>query len=195
VRRCAAIHAGPQRSERETLLIQQHGRRVPGAAAHARGVPRRANVFEHVLGHQTGPHGGRWWTTGHDDSAGHRTVLLVRRRRGVSGRAFRAFLQTHLGPALHAAGARDLRTYALVPFAALAHITFGVSHRNPPHRRYHGAVIFGTGTRARVDDLIASPEVSAAIGDQHLTCTAVHAFAVDRTLPVIRMKDRTHVEN
>ena len=146
------------------------------------------NVFEHVLGHQTGPRGGRWWTTGHADSVGHRTVLLVRRRRGVSGRAFRAFVHTHLGPALHAAGARDLRTYALLPLAAMVHTTFGVSHKNPPHRRYHGAVIFGTETRTQVDDLIASPEVAAAIGDQHLTCTAVHAFAVDCTVPVIRMR-------
>jgi len=73
------------------------------------------NVFEHVLGHQTGPRGGRWWTTGHDDTVGHRTILLVRRRRGVSGRTFRAFVHTRLGPALHAAGARDLRTYALLP--------------------------------------------------------------------------------
>jgi hypothetical protein len=97
------------------------------------------NVFEHVLGHQTGPRGGRWWTTGHDDSVGHRTALLVRRRRGVSGHAFRAFLHTHLGPALHAAGARDLRTYALLPLAAMAHTTFGVSHRNPPHRALRAA--------------------------------------------------------
>ena len=56
------------------------------------------NVFEHVLGHQTGPRGGRWWTTGHDDTVGHRTALLVRRRRGVSGRAFRAFVHSRLGP-------------------------------------------------------------------------------------------------
>ena len=36
------------------------------------------------------------------------------------------------------------------------------------------------------DDVIASPDVTAAIKDQHVTCTAVHAFAVDRTVPVIR---------
>ena len=146
------------------------------------------NVFEHVLGHQTGPRGGRWWTTGHDDTVGHRTALLVRRRRGVSGRAFRAFVHSRLGPALHASGARDLRTYALLPLAAMAHTTFGVSHRNPAHRRYHGAVIFGTDTRAQVEELTAAPEVEAAVKDQHLTCTAVHAFAVDRTVPVIRMR-------
>jgi hypothetical protein len=145
------------------------------------------NVFEHVLGHQTGPRGGRWWTTGHDDSVGHRTVLLVRRRRGVWSRAFRAFVHARLGPSLHAAGARDLRTYALLPLATMAHTTFGVSHTNPPHRRYHGAVIFGTDSRAQVEDLVASPEVAAVVKDQHLTCTAVHAFAVERTVPVIRM--------
>jgi len=148
------------------------------------------NVFEHVLGHQTGPRGGRWWTTGHDDSVGHRTVLLVRRRRGVSGRAFRVFIHRQLGPALHAAGARDLRTYALLPLVTMAHNTFGVSHRNPPHRRYHGAVVLGADTRAHVEDLIASPEVAAVVKDQHLTCTAVHAFGVDRTVPVIRANTR-----
>jgi hypothetical protein len=106
----------------------------------------------------------------------------------VSGRAFRAFVHSRLGPALHASGARDLRTYALLPLAAMAHTTFGVSHRNPAHRRYHGAVIFGTDTRAQVEELTAAPEVEAAVKDQHLTCTAVHAFAVDRTVPVIRMR-------
>jgi hypothetical protein len=43
------------------------------------------NLFERVLGQATGPGGGRWWTNGHDDAVGHRTVLLPRRRRGVSG--------------------------------------------------------------------------------------------------------------
>jgi hypothetical protein len=145
------------------------------------------NVFDHVLGHQAGPGGGRWWTTGHDDSVGHRTVLLVRRRRGALGRSFRAFVHVRLGPALHAAGARDLRTYTFLPWTAAVHRTPGVSHDDPPHRRYHGAVVLGTGTRAEVEDVIASPAVVAAMKDQHLTFTAVHAFAVDRTVPVIRM--------
>jgi len=146
------------------------------------------NVFEHCLGHMTGPSGGRWWTTGYDDSIGHRTALLVRRRRGVSGRAFRAFIHAQLGPALNAAGAQDLRTYTFLPLVVRAHTTFAVSHDNPAHRRHNGAVVFGTGTRAAVDDIIASPEVAAAVKDQHLTCTAIHAFAIDRTVPVIRYR-------
>ena len=146
------------------------------------------NVFEHCLGHLTGPRGGRWWTTGHDDSVGHRTVLLLRRRRGVCGPSFRAFVHTRLGPALDAAGTRDLRTYTFLPMAPAAHATFGVCHENPSHRRHHGAVVFGIGTRGDVDGVIASPEVASVVKDQHTTCTAIHAFTVDRTVPVIRTK-------
>ena len=168
--------------------------RLPGVAGALR-VPLHMrevffdeqNVFEHCLGHMTGPGGGRWWTTGHDDSVGHRTVLLVRRRRGVCGRRFRAFIHAQLGPALRAAGARDLRTYTFLPLAARAHTTFAVSQDNPAHRRHHGAVVFGTGSRTEVEDIIAAPEVAAAINDQHLTCTAVHAYTVDHTVPVVRM--------
>jgi hypothetical protein len=145
------------------------------------------NVFEHCLGHVTGPGGGRWWTIGHDNSVDHRTVLLVRRRRGISGRLFRKFIHTRFGHALHTAGATDVRTYTFLPLAPIAHATFGVSHENPSHRRYHGAVIFGAGSRDETDKIIASPEVKATIDDQHVTCTAVHAFGVDRTEPVIRM--------
>ena len=148
------------------------------------------NVFEHCLGHLTGPGGGRWWTAGHDDSVGHRTVLLVRRRRGIWGRSFRAFVHTRLAPALHAAGARDVRSYSFLPLAPVAHSTFGVSHDNPPHRRHHGAVVFGTGSRDEVEDVIASSEVAAAVNNQHLFCTAVHALGVDRTVPVIRTNVR-----
>jgi hypothetical protein len=57
---------------------------------------------------------------------------------------------------------------------------------DPPHRRYHGAVIFGTVSRDEAEDFIASPEVADVVKDQHLACTAVHAFGVDRTVPVIR---------
>jgi hypothetical protein len=144
------------------------------------------NFLEYVLGHLTGPGGGRWWTTGHDESLGHRTVLLLRRRRGVPGRAFRTFVHSQLGPALHAAGVRDLRTYTFLPLTAMAHTTFGVSHANPALHRYHGAVVFGASARADLDGIVASPDVARVVKDQHLTLTAVHAYAVDRTVPVIR---------
>jgi hypothetical protein len=150
------------------------------------------NVFEQVLGHLAGPTGGRWWTDGHDDSVGHRTTVLLRRRAGTSRRAFRTFVREQLAPALAAAGARDLRAYTFLP--NLPHPTPGIAHGNPRNRRYHGAVLFGTGSRAEVDGLLAHPEVdgllahpevAAAIAAQSETCSAVHAYSVERTIPVI----------
>jgi hypothetical protein len=145
------------------------------------------NVFDRVLGQPTGPGGGRWWTDGVDDAVGQRVALLLRRRRGVRGRAFRRFVHERIGPALHAAGAQDLRTYTFLPWSRFMHTTPGVSHENPPGRRYHGAVVFGTINRAAVDDLLGSADVAALVADQHTALTAVHAFSVERSVPVRRM--------
>jgi hypothetical protein len=66
---------------------------------------------------------------------------------------------------------------------AATYSTPGVSHHNPPHRRYHASVVLGTDTRADVDALIASPEVAAVVADQHLSWAGIHAFTVIRRFP------------
>ncbi|MEU4486732.1 hypothetical protein AB0H94_17945 [Streptomyces purpurascens] len=144
------------------------------------------NVFERVLGNLTGPGGGRWWTDGHDDSVGHRTVLLLRRRRGISRRAFRRYVHDRIGPALHEAGARDLRTYTFLRWTSLPHPTPGISHDNPVFHRYHGCVVIGADSRAAMDEILASKQVADLVTDQHTVMTGVHAFTVEHTEPVIR---------
>jgi hypothetical protein len=144
------------------------------------------NLFQRVLGSVTGPGGGRWWTDGHDDAVDHRTVLLLRRRRGVSGRAFRRYVHERIGPALHEAGAGDLRTYTFLPWSRLVHPALGVCHHNPPSRRYHGCVVVGADSRAAMDEMLKSEQVAGIVADQHRVLTAVHAYTVERTVPVIR---------
>jgi hypothetical protein len=159
------------------------------AALHMREVfLDEQNLFDRVLGQLTGPGGGRWWTERFDDAAGHRVAMLLRRRRGVRRGTFCRFVHERLGPALLAAGARDLRTYTFLPWSRFApHPTPGISHDNPTYRRYHGAVIFGTKDRAAVDDLLGTHQFAALVADQHTACTAVHAFSVERSVPVIRI--------
>ncbi|OBI39704.1 hypothetical protein [Mycobacterium colombiense] len=180
--------------------------RLPGllrAAAmplHMRGIIfDEQNLFEHSLGYLTGPGGGRWWTNGHDDDLGHRTALLIRRRRGVSFRAFRTFVHHRLGPALHTAGARDTRSYTFLPGTARTHATVGVSHDNPPHRRHHGAIVFGTDSRDAMEQLLAAPALAAVIADQQQTCVGMYAYTVVRTVPVVRtataVRQRIHSES
>ncbi|MFJ6895809.1 hypothetical protein [Streptomyces hokutonensis] len=144
------------------------------------------NVFDRVLGNLTGPRRGRWWTDGHDADVGHRTVLLLRRRRGVSRRAFRGYVHDRIGPALHEAGARDLRTYTFLPWTSLPHPTPGISHDNPTFRRYHGCVVLGADNRSAVAEILACKQVADLVADQHTVMTAVHAFTVEHTEPVIR---------
>jgi 2,4-dienoyl-CoA reductase-like NADH-dependent reductase (Old Yellow Enzyme family) len=125
------------------------------------------NVFARVLGHPTAPGGGRWWTEGHDDTVSHRVALLLRRRRGVSRTAFRQFLYDRMAPALLAAGARDVRAYAFLPWSRLAHFTPGVAHDNPIEHRYNGLLSFGLDDRTAVDALLATPEIAGVVTDQH----------------------------
>jgi hypothetical protein len=145
------------------------------------------NAFARVLGQLTGPGGGRWWTTGHDDGVTHRTAVLMRRRRGVAGRTFRRFVRDALAPALHAAGARDLRAYTFTPFTKLTHSTPGVCHDNPAYRRYHAALVIGANSRDHINDLLASAEASAVIAEQAHVITAAHAYTIERTVAVVQL--------
>lgn len=158
-------------------------------AVHAREVYLdEQNIFAKGLGQPTCPGGGRWWTDGFDSTVGHHVALLLRRRRGIRGSVFRRFVHERLGPALFAVGARDLRTYTFLPWTPLVHATPGVAHDNPPQHRYHGVVMFGAESRAAVDDLLGTTQVAALVDDQHTALTAVHAYSVERTVPVIRMR-------
>ena len=112
-------------------------------------------------------------------------ALLLRPRRGVRGGTFRWFARAD-GPALFEAGARDLRTYTFLPWSRFVHSTPGVSHDNPTYRWYHGAAVFGTDARAGADELLGSAQVAAHGADQHTAVTAVHAFSVERSVPVNR---------
>lgn len=144
------------------------------------------NAFARVLGRSTAPGGGRWWTTGHDDTVGHRVTLLLRRRRGIRRSTFQQFVYKRLAPALLTAGAQDLRAYTFLPWSRLVNTTVGVAHDNPINRRYHALVTFGLDNRADVDTLLAAPQLANVIADQHTVLTAAHAFGIERSVPVVR---------
>jgi hypothetical protein len=159
--------------------------------AHARPVYLdEQNVFATVLGHPTGPGGGRWFTDGFDDALTQHVALLLRRRQGLRARSFRAFVHDKLSAALLAAGAKDLRTYTFLPWTPLAHTSLGVGHHNPVEHRFHAMAIFGTTSRQAVDDMLDTPSITALVAAQHEVLTAVHAYAVERSLPIIRMGQR-----
>jgi hypothetical protein len=149
------------------------------------------NVFARVLAHHTGPGGGRWFTDGYDDSAGHHVALLLRRRMGIAAKMFRTFVHQQLSPALQAAGARDLRSYTFLPYTPLLGGSPGVAHDNPTQHRYHAAMLFGVDDRAALDELLTHDRLAEVLDTQHTVLTAVHAYGVERTVPVIRTAGRS----
>ena len=50
--------------------------------------------------------------------------------------------------------------------------------------------MFGTESRAAVDSLLGSAQVAALVADQHTVLTALHAFSLERTVPVIRANSK-----
>jgi hypothetical protein len=146
-----------------------------------------SKVFDRTLGNLTGPGGGRWFRSGHDEEVGARAVVLIRRRSDVRLTAFRSFVHEVLGPAVdRAPGTLELRTHAFLPYAKALWWTPGVAHDNPPHRRYHAAIVLGAANRGALDAIIASPEVTATQDAQAAHCLALHAYAVDNTYAVVR---------
>jgi hypothetical protein len=115
----------------------------------------------------------------------HECSERSRRRRGPGGRAAASvgrmtveFGQGGLHRRNRLAPQELRRSKKLVP---------RVKNGSVALHRYHGAVVFGADARGAVDDIIASPHVAGVVTEQHLTCTAVHVYVVDRTVPVIRM--------
>src|SRR5215211_6471020 len=149
--------------------------------------PDEANAFDRVLANITGPGGGRWFRSGHGEDVGARAVVLVRRRPRAGFRAFRSFVHDVLGAALDSApGVLELRTHAFLPYSRLAWPTPGVAHDNPPHRRYHAAIVVGAADRDALDAALRSPAVQATGEAQAEHCVALHAYAVEETVAVVQ---------
>jgi hypothetical protein len=142
------------------------------------------NVFDNVLGHLCGRGGATRWS-GSTTEPGHRTVLLLRRRRGTPFRQFKQYVHDRLAVALQAAGALDVRAFTFLPITGITHRTPGLAHVYPPSHRHNGAVIFGLPQRDDVPGLLAAPPVAEVIAEQASVLTAVHAYSVDRTEDVI----------
>jgi hypothetical protein len=158
---------------------------LPVAIRHV--FPDEANAFDRVLAHVTGPRGGRWFRGGHGEDVGARAVVLIRRRPGVRFGAFRSFVHDVLGAALdRAPGVLELRTHAFLPYSRFAWPTPGVDHRNPAHRRYHGAVVLGAAERAQLDGALHSDDVTGTREAQAAHCVALHAYAVEETVGVVQ---------
>lgn len=157
--------------------------RTADALRSAGGTPEIArdeqNAFRQIVGQLTGPGRGRVWDAASPPKGFHHVVVFLRRRGGVSRRAFTSFVHDELGAALHAGGAKDLRTHTFIPSAKFANRSPGVAHHHPQPDRFHGVLIFAT-PDPDARGLLASVALAGPLGRQSDALSAAHGYTVER---------------
>lgn len=155
-----------------------------GRAQTALAFDDEVNVFRRTLLYAGPPRTSLW----HDVSGtvGARAVVHLRRRDGVSARAFRRMLRQELVPALRAAGElSELRTQAFLPWHRKTWDTPDVAHDNPRDQRLHASIVLGFpshDSRAEFFGGRAIPPLSELLAP---AASAIHAYDVSETLTFV----------
>ena len=145
------------------------------------------NVFRRTLLYAGAPGTSRWYdVAGPTDTVGTRAVVYLRRRDGVSARAFRKVIKNDLVPALIATGVlEELRTQAFLPWNKRTWDTPHVAHDNPADQRYHASLVLGfadPAARAAFFQGTQAQQLSPMLAH---VASAVHAYDVSATLTYV----------
>jgi hypothetical protein len=141
-----------------------------------------ANVFGRTVMYGSRIGGVQWLRAGEGESAVARTVIMLRRKPGVSGAAFRAFVNQCLSPALdRAPGVLELRVQTFLPWLPYVWPAPGLAHDNPSTHHHHAVIVVGAADRAALDAVLRSAPVMATAAMQGAHCSAIHAYAVANT--------------
>jgi hypothetical protein len=136
------------------------------------------NVFRRTLLYIGLPGWSRWYEVGRPgDRIGARALIYLRRRDGVSGRAFRKFINDDLAPALADTGMlKELRTQTFLPWSKALWDTPNVAHDNPADQQFHASVMLGFRDDAARAAFFESREIASLSPKLARYASAVHAY-------------------
>lgn len=136
------------------------------------------NVFRRTLLYLGLPGWSRWYELGRsDERIVARALIYLRRREGVSGGAFRRFINTDLVPAFADTGVlQELRTQAFLPWSKALWDTPNVAHDNPADQRFHASVMIGLADEAARKAFFASREIELLSTRLARYASAIHAY-------------------
>jgi hypothetical protein len=146
------------------------------------------NVFRRTLLYAGPPYSARWYdVAGPRASVGARSLIYLRRREGVTTRAFRRFLTDEVVPALLKAGAlRELRTQVFMPWIERLWDTPNVAHDNPADQRFHASMMLGFADPDGLRAFFGSGEIAKLSGRLPEFVSAVHAYEVAEALTYVK---------
>jgi hypothetical protein len=150
---------------------------IGGRKQTAKAYADEIHNFRRTLLYAGPPNSTRWYDVDSSAHTGARLFILLRRRDGVSTRAFRRYLQKQLVPALHASGGlTELRTQVFMSWNRALWNTPNVAHDNPTDQRFHASIILGFANPAAMQSFLTGA-VPAELGEDLATyASAVHAY-------------------
>ncbi len=146
------------------------------------------NVFRRTLLYAGLPNSARWYdVAGPADQSGARSLIYLRRRKGVSMGAFRTFLMDELVPALVKTRAmKELRTQVFLPWIEKLWDTPNIAHDNPTDQRFHASLILGFSDTDALRAFFGSGEIETISDELPKFVSAVHAYEVTEALTYVK---------
>lgn len=146
------------------------------------------NVFRRTLLYAGLPGSTRWYDVADaGQKPGARALIYLRRREGVSTRAFRRFIAEELVPALVATGAlSELRTQTFMPWNQKLWDTPDVAHDNPADQRFHASLVAGFADDSARAAFFASRDTERLSRKLAVVASAVHAYDVAAALTYVK---------
>ena len=146
------------------------------------------NVFRRTLLYAGPPYSARWHdVAGPRETAGARSLVYLRRREGVTTRAFRRFVSDELIPALVRTGVlRELRTQVFMPWIERLWDTPNVAHDNPADQRFHASLILGFTDTEGLRAFYGGSEIATLAGRLPEFVSAVHAYEATDALTYVK---------
>jgi hypothetical protein len=146
------------------------------------------NVFRRTLLYAGPPNTSLWYDVADPaETVGARAVVHLRRRKGVSGRAFRGVIRNELVPGLIGTGAlKELRTQTFLPWIRKTWDTPDVAHDNPADQRFHGSLYLGFTDAAARTAFFDGTEVQQLSRVLAPVASAIHAYDVSAALTYVK---------
>lgn len=136
------------------------------------------NLFQRTILYAGLPGWSRWYQVAPAGTAvGVRSLVLLRRRDGVSAAQFRHFIDQELAPALANTGAlMELRTQNFMAWKKSLWDTPNVAHDNAPADQFHASVLLGFADEATAQAFFTQARLESLSQRLALFCVAAHAY-------------------
>lgn len=145
------------------------------------------NIFKRTLLYIAFPKKSRWYSVAEPNSKIEaRSIVLFRKKAGVSQKDFKKFIQKELTPTLANTGVlKELRSKTYNKWKQKQWNTPNVLHDNPTDQQFQASIILGFANPKSMEDFFKLEAVQQLASRIAVFCAAVHAYEIEETLTYV----------